>query len=77
MAAVNGFIPVRHLSRSLVTSAVVGLSFFIPLAVQQALLGSSIVAVTGLIPLVVLYFMFAASADLTNFIVCRKRREAR
>jgi hypothetical protein len=74
LAAVHSFVPVRRVRRSVITDVVVGLSFFIPLALMRVLFGQPTLGPAAWIAFTLLWFTFSITADLTNYAVCRWRQ---
>ncbi len=73
LAAVNKFVPTRKLRRSLVNDIVIGLSFFLPVAIQRDLLDVPTLDYTSWFALMVIWLIFSITADVVNSIICHHK----
>jgi len=71
LAAIHSFVPIRSLRRSLITDAVIGLSFFLPLAIQRVVTESPTLGPVAWTGFTVLWLAFAFTADTMNYVICR------
>lgn len=72
LAAINRFIPVRSLSKSLMTNIVTATSFFIPLFLLISTLPGGSERGDRWIAAFILYLMFSTTADVSNWLWCHR-----
>lgn len=71
LGAIHSWVPVNNLRRSLITDVVIGLSFFVPLALMRIVTSDATLAPVAWVGFTLLWFMFSLTADTTNYVVCR------
>lgn len=74
LAAVNNFIPVRSLRKSLITNLVIAISLFLPLALQREFTGDANLGVAAWTGMGLIYITFAMTADVVNYLICHRSK---
>lgn len=74
LAAVNKFIPVRDIRKSLITNIVIAVSLFLPVALQREFTGDANLGVVAWVGMGLIYLTFAMTADLVNYWLCHRKR---
>lgn len=73
LAAINGFIPVRSLKRSLITNFVASVSFIFPIALERTITDSPSLEPSAWTAMWLLLITFMMAADISNYILCHYR----
>lgn len=74
LAAVNQYIPVLSVRKSFITNVVVTLSFFLPVAIQRFATDDPTLRPVAWTALGILYLVFSMTADVSNYIICHRRK---
>lgn len=74
LAAVNRYIPVRSVRKSVITNIVVTVSFFLPIALQRVVTDDPTLSPTAWIALGIMYLAFSTTADAVNYVLCRRKK---
>ena len=74
LAAVNHYIPVRSVRKSIITNIVVTVSFFLPIALQRAATDDPTLNSTAWFALGIMYLVFSTTADVVNYAICRRKK---
>jgi len=74
LAAVNQYIPVANVRKSVITNIVVTASFFIPIALQRIVTDDPTLTPTAWVALAFMYLTFSMTADAVNYILCHRSK---
>lgn len=75
LAALNHYVPVKSLKKSVITNIVGSVSFIFPIAFERTLTGSPTLHPTQWVAMWALLVTFMMAADLSNYIICMVRRK--
>ena len=75
LAALNRYVPVLSIRRSLITNFVGGVSFILPIAMQRTVTTDPNLEPTAWFAMWFLLIVFMTSADITNYVICMAKRK--